>query len=85
MGSDKSVSAGNQQERLSAWSRELRKGLPAGRILRGHTPGALWPERRDGPISMATWRARRNPNDLAAAHVRVEVTEMPKVAKFLVG
>jgi len=57
MDSHNPVSADNQQERLSAGSHAHPKGLPAGRILRGHTPGALWPERRDGPISMATWRA----------------------------
>jgi hypothetical protein len=36
-----------------------------GRILRGHTPDAP-PGRRDGPTSVATRRARRNRNDLAA-------------------
>jgi hypothetical protein len=36
------------------------------RILRGHMPDALESERRYGPTSVATRRARRNPNDLAA-------------------
>jgi hypothetical protein len=44
-----------------------------------------WPGRRDGPISTATWRARRNRNDLALRPQGWGVTEMPKVAKFLVG
>jgi hypothetical protein len=36
-----------------------------GRIPRGHMPDALKPERRYGPTSVATRRARRNQNDLA--------------------
>ena len=36
-----------------------------GRIPRGHMPDALEPERRYGPTSVATRRARRNSNDLA--------------------
>jgi hypothetical protein len=35
------------------------------RILRGHTPDAPERGRRDGPISVATRRARRKSNDLA--------------------
>jgi hypothetical protein len=35
------------------------------RILRGHTPDAPGQERRDGPTSVATRRARRNRNGLA--------------------
>ena len=37
-----------------------------GRILRGHTPNVPGQGRRDGPTFVATRRARRNRNGLAA-------------------